>query len=115
MAFIDAGSAAAANGFACAAEAGFGPAYYTGLFANPILDWSDDQLFALAGAGRAATPTAGRFSDLRDGAAHAGWVDSINAAADAARRHGHADRAGRRRWPVDLTPSLTPQTTCGGR
>ena len=28
MAFIDEGSAAAANAMACAAEAGFGPSYY---------------------------------------------------------------------------------------
>ena len=48
MAFIDAGSASAANAFACAAEAGFGAAYDTGLFANHTLDWSDSQLDQLA-------------------------------------------------------------------
>ena len=42
MAFIDAGSTAAANAFGCAAEAGFAPGYYAGLFGNPILRWSDD-------------------------------------------------------------------------
>ena len=47
MAFIDAGSTAAANAFGCAVEAGFAPGYYAGLFENPILRWSDDQLLAL--------------------------------------------------------------------
>ena len=50
MAFIDAGSTAAANAFACAAEAGLRPGYYAGLFANQILRWSDDQLLALPAA-----------------------------------------------------------------
>ena len=49
MAFIDEGSAAAANAMACAAEDGFGAAYYAGLFANRTLRWSDDQLVQLAG------------------------------------------------------------------
>jgi protein-disulfide isomerase len=48
MSFIDAGSATGANGFACAAESGFGAAFYTGLFANRDLDWSDSQLDQLA-------------------------------------------------------------------
>jgi protein-disulfide isomerase len=79
MAFIDEGSAAAANAFACAAEAGFGPAYYAGLFANRTLAWNDDQLVALAGAvGATASP---EFSRCVTSRAHAGWVDSINAAA----------------------------------
>ena len=79
MAFIDEGSTAAANAFACAAEAGFGPAYYTGLFANRSLAWNDDQLIALAGAvGATASP---EFTSCVTGRAHAGWVDSINAAA----------------------------------
>jgi protein-disulfide isomerase len=79
MAFIDKGSAAAANAFACAAEAGFGPAYYAGLFANRNLSWNDDQLIALAGAvGATATP---QFTSCVTSRAHAGWVDSINAAA----------------------------------
>jgi protein-disulfide isomerase len=79
MAFIDEGSAAAANAFACAAEAGFGPAYYAGLFANRTLSWHDDQLIALAGAvGGTASP---EFTSCVTSRAHAGWVDSINAAA----------------------------------
>ena len=94
MAFIDAGSTAAANAFGCAAEAGFAPGYYAGLFGNPILRWSDDQLLALPEAvGATSTPA---FAACVTGRTHAGWVDSINAAAGQ-RRHGHADRAGRRR------------------
>jgi protein-disulfide isomerase len=80
MAFIDEGSAAAANAFACAAEAGFGPAYYTGLFRNRTLSWNDDQLVRLAGAVGATVPA--EFSQCVTSRAHAGWVDSMNAAAD---------------------------------
>jgi protein-disulfide isomerase len=79
MAFVDEGSAAAANAFACAAEAGFGPAYYAGLFANRNLSWNDDQLVALAGAVGATAPP--EFTSCVTSRAHAGWVDSINAAA----------------------------------
>jgi protein-disulfide isomerase len=79
MAFIDDGSAAAANAFACAAEAGFGPAYYAGLFANRTLTWNADQLVSLAGAvGATASP---EFTHCVTNQAHGGWVDSINAAA----------------------------------
>lgn len=79
MAFIDEGSVSAANAFACAAEAGFGPSYFAGLFANPMLRWSDDQLLALPEAvGASATPA---FEQCVTGRAHAGWVESINAAA----------------------------------
>jgi protein-disulfide isomerase len=79
MAFIDAGSTAAANAFGCAAEAGFAPAYYAGLFANPILRWSDEQLLALpAAVGAQSTP---EFAACVTGRAKVGWVDSINAAA----------------------------------
>jgi protein-disulfide isomerase len=48
MSFIDEGSVTAANAMACAAEAGFGQAYYLGLFANHNLQWSDPQLIDLA-------------------------------------------------------------------
>jgi protein-disulfide isomerase len=79
MAFIDAGSMAAANAFGCAAEAGFAPGYYAGLFANPLLRWSDDQLLALpAAVGATSTP---EFAACVTGRARAGWVDSINTAA----------------------------------
>jgi protein-disulfide isomerase len=80
MAFVDDGSASAANAFACASEAGFGPGYFAGLFANPMLRWSDRQLSALPEAvGVTPTPTFERCVIERR---HAGWVDSINAAAE---------------------------------
>jgi protein-disulfide isomerase len=79
MAFIDDGSAAAANAFACAAEAGFGPAYYAGLFANQTLTWNDGQLVGLAEA--VGAPAAPAFSPCVTGRTHAGWVESINAVA----------------------------------
>ena len=80
MAFIDQGSAAAANAMACAAEAGFGPRYYAGLFANRTLQWSDDQLIELARViGADPTPA---FTSCVTSKSHADWVNSINAAAD---------------------------------
>lgn len=85
MAFIDAGSARASNAMACAAEAGFGRAYYSGLFENVHLDWNEDQLVAL---GQAAAPTASVVAPTFDTCvrndAHRAWVESINAAAAAA-------------------------------
>ncbi len=82
MAFIDEGSTAASNAMACAAEAGFGEAYYRGLFANHTLSWSDKQLLDLAAkVGGSATDD---FSTCVTTRKHAEWVDSINAAADRA-------------------------------
>src|SRR5215203_6287049 len=81
MSFIDSGSAAAANAMACAAEAGFGSSYYEGLFANPTLRWSDDQLIELAN--QVAPAHTERFSSCVTSRVHASWVTSINAAADA--------------------------------
>lgn len=80
MSFIDAGSASAANAMACAAEAGFGPSYYDGLFANATLRWSDEQLIALAN--QVAPGQTQPFSSCVTSRAHAGWVSSINATAD---------------------------------
>jgi protein-disulfide isomerase len=81
MSFIDSGSAAAANAMACAAEAGFGSAYYRGLFANPTLQWNDDQLIALA---EQVTPApSDAFRTCVTTRAHASWVSSINATAEA--------------------------------
>lgn len=81
MSFIDAGSATAANAMACAAESGFGQAYYLGLFANADLQWSDAQLLDLAG--KVATPVPEGFDPCVTTKAHQPWVDSINAAAAA--------------------------------
>jgi protein-disulfide isomerase len=80
MAFIDVGSAAAANAMACAAEAGFGQNYYLGLFANHTLQWSDEQLIELA-AKVGGSPTAA-FQTCVTSKAHAGWVSSIAAVAE---------------------------------
>ena len=82
MAFLDAGSMSAANAFACAAEAGFGEAYHTGLFANHTLDWSDTQLTQLAEQVHGSVPDA--FAGCVTRRSHEDWVDSVNHAASAA-------------------------------
>lgn len=80
MSFIDEGSVTAANAMACAAEAGFGQAYYLGLFANQNLQWSDPQLIELASkVGGSPSET---FKTCVNRRAHADWVTSINASAD---------------------------------
>ena len=94
MAFIDEGSTAAANAMACAAEAGFGPAYYAGLFANRTLRWSDDQLLELAGVvGAPATP---EFDQCvtEPGARRLGGLDQH--CRGRSRGHRHADPVRRR-------------------
>jgi len=80
MSFIDEGSVTAANAMACAAEAGFGQAYYLGLFANHTLQWSDPQLIDLA-TKVGGSPTEA-FKTCVTRKAHADWVSSINATAD---------------------------------
>ena len=82
MAFVDDGSVAAANGFACAAEAGFGPAYGAGLFANADLPWSDRQLIGLAELVSSEVPES--FRSCVDQRAHRAWIDSISVLADQA-------------------------------
>jgi protein-disulfide isomerase len=81
MAFIDEGSTAAANAMACAAEAGFGQAFYLGLFANHTLQWSDAQLIDLATKVSGAPPPEA-FQTCVTGKAHTDWVSAINAAAE---------------------------------
>lgn len=81
MSFIDAGSAAAANAMACAAENGLGQAYYQALFANSTLRWDDEQLVQLAGKVSTEVPKA--FSGCVRNRGHQSWVDSINATAAA--------------------------------
>jgi protein-disulfide isomerase len=80
MAFIDEGSLTAANAMACAAEAGFGQAYYLGLFANHTLQWSDPQLIDLAT--KVGGTSSEAFKTCVTRRAHADWVTSINAVAD---------------------------------
>ena len=94
MSFIDEGSAAAANAMACAAEAGFGQNYYLGLFANHTLQWSDEQLIDLAG--KVGGNVAEAFRTCVSTKQHAGWVESINAAADDERGDRDADDVPRR-------------------
>jgi protein-disulfide isomerase len=106
MAFIDAGSYAAANAMACAAEAGFGQAYYLGLFANNTLTWNDDQLIALAGKVTAAPGSA--FGTCVTTDAHKDWVDSINATADA-NKVTETPTMFLDSQPVDIA-TLTPET-----
>ena len=81
MAFIDEGSITAANAMACAAEAGFGQAYYLALFANHTLQWSDPQLIDLA-TKVVGSPPSEAFQTCVKRRAHADFVTSINAAAD---------------------------------
>jgi protein-disulfide isomerase len=80
MSFIDEGSVTAANAMACAAEEGFGQAYYLGLFANHNLQWSDPQLIELASKVGGSPSEAFKTCVMRR--AHADWVSSINAAAN---------------------------------
>lgn len=80
MAFIDEGSTSAANAMACAAEAGFGQAYYSGLFANHTLQWSSAQLVSLADQ-ITGDQTPDSFTTCVEQGKHAGWVASIDAAA----------------------------------
>ena len=104
MSFIDAGSAAAANGFACAAESGFGAAFYAGLFANQNLDWSDSQLNQLAQRAGGTVPA--EFSSCVSERRHAGWADSIDDAAAGVTGTPTMFIDGQ---PVDIT-ALTPDS-----
>jgi protein-disulfide isomerase len=83
MSFIDEGSVTAANAMACAAEEGFGQAYYTGLFANHTLQWTNAQLISLADQVTGGKTPSG-FQACVEQSKHADWVSSINTAADQA-------------------------------
>jgi protein-disulfide isomerase len=80
LSFVDPGSLSAANGFACAAEAGFGETYYDGLFANPSLEWNNDQLLRLAEQASGAAPSAA-FSSCITARRQLPWLESISTAA----------------------------------
>jgi len=80
MSFIDEGSATAANAMACAAESGFGQNYYLGLFVNHNLQWTNGQLIDLAG--KVSGNVSDGFRSCVNSNQRAGWVASINAAAD---------------------------------
>jgi protein-disulfide isomerase len=83
LSFHDPGSVSAGNGFACAAEAGFGQSFFTGLFANASLGWSDEQLNTLAERVAGAPPSEA-FRSCVTGRAHEAYLASITAAADQA-------------------------------
>lgn len=82
LAFVDEGSCAAANAMACAAETGFGPACYGGLFANHTLARGDRQLNDLAGGVTGGQVSDG-FARCVETRKHADWIDSLNAGANA--------------------------------
>lgn len=81
MAFVNAGSTAAANAMACAAESGFGDGYHVGLFANSTLQWTDRQLIGLAAEVNGTAPAG--FAPCVTERRHLPWVESINATAAA--------------------------------
>ena len=95
LTFHDPGSVSAGNGFACAAEAGFGQAFFTGLFANASLDWNNDQLFTLAEQVSGAPPSDAFRSCVTD-RRHLAYLTSITAAADRSRGEADADGAAQR-------------------
>jgi protein-disulfide isomerase len=105
LSFHDPGSVAAGNGFACAAAAGFGQAYYTGLFANSQLEWNNEQLITLAEQVSGA-PVSDAFRTCVNERRHVSWLQSITAAADAAGVTGTPTMF-LGRAPVDLS-TLTP-------
>lgn len=80
MSFINASSASTANAFACAGEAGFAERYHLGLFANQELRWTDAQLLDLAT--KVGGTSTDAFAACVTSRALAGWVASINTAAD---------------------------------
>lgn len=80
LAFVDPGSAAAANGFACAAQAGYGESYFRGLFANRNLDWNDEQLITLLTQVSGA-PASATFEACVKQRQNEPWVRSIAAVA----------------------------------
>lgn len=82
MSFIDEGSDRAAAALGCATEAGFGERYHRGLFANPSLQWSEQQLLELAALSTDAVPAG--FPTCVQGQQQTGWADSVDTAAEAA-------------------------------
>lgn len=80
MAYIDQGSANAANGLACAAEAGYPRAYFNALFANATRDWNAQQLIELSSEiGHDPTP---EFEKCVNDNSQLEWVKSMQTAAE---------------------------------
>lgn len=72
----------AAGAFACATEAGYGPAYHDALFASFRTDWDDEQLRALA---EQVSPGSGAdLAGCLEQSRHQPWLDSLDQAATAA-------------------------------
>lgn len=69
------GSVRAGNAMACAAEEGFGQAYYTGLFDNHGKDWTKAQLLDLA---KQVDKPKKKFSSCVNDMKHEDWVDSMS-------------------------------------
>lgn len=82
LAFIDSGSRSASNAYACAAQAGFAEPYFTALFADPDLRWSDHQLRALF-VGVSGRESAA-FDTCVAESTHEDWVTSLSAAGEQA-------------------------------
>ncbi len=75
MSFIAPQSSAMTNAYACAADQGVGQEYYSGLFANKSLQWTDEQLVAL---GKQIKPDMGEeFNTCVTRKKHQGFVDSM--------------------------------------
>lgn len=68
------GSLRSGNAMACAAEEGFGQAYYNGLFKNYGKNWTNDQLVHL---GKEVDKPKKKFSQCVTGMKHQDWVDSV--------------------------------------
>lgn len=73
----DGASLDTANAFACATQAGFGPAYRTGLFANDKLAWTDNQLIKLGTDIDSAKAESSGFAGCVQGGKQHSWLDSI--------------------------------------
>jgi protein-disulfide isomerase len=73
------GSLRAGNAMACAAEDGFGQAYYTALFANYGKSWTNDQLISLAN--QVANPSS-KFTSCVNDMKHQDWMSSAAQAAN---------------------------------
>ncbi|NLT29117.1 MAG: thioredoxin domain-containing protein [Propionibacterium sp.] len=76
MAFLTAGSANAANAFACATEEGFGKAYQKALFENSNLEWNSEQLVDLADQVNGSVPET--FASCVQNLEQGQWAESIN-------------------------------------
>lgn len=76
MSFISAQSYSLSNAFACAVDEGYGQQYYSALFANSQLQWTDEQLVAL---GKQVNPNMPEsFSTCVTRKKHSDWVDQMN-------------------------------------